>query len=242
MRPERFELAYLEKKVTTFDGYELNSWIIKGIGSNPSDVLFVVVNSDAGNMGYVLPYAAGLAKKGFPVVTFDYRGFGESSDFKHNPNNFYHDEYITDFKSILSWVRTEMCPRKIAILSFSMGTLIATSTYEDNAFDYFVGEGFISSPTEVVQRIKETKGKNLTLPEDSEDYQDQLDKMKVPILLFGNRYDQITPLEESQDFASKLPNRKVIEYEFEGDRLRGAQTLGLDQYIGQIYEFIEHNN
>jgi len=188
-------------------------------------------------MGFTLAYAAYLLNSGYDVITFDYRGFGESSDFKHNPNNLYHTEYIDDFHSVVSWVKKEIVPEKIGVLAFSMGTLIATAGFEKSDYDVLVAEGFIKSPRKIVKRIKKTKDKKINLPKSNKSHRQNLNKINIPMLLFGTKEDKTTTLKDSQKVVSKKPNRKLVE--FNGERLRAGFTLGMDNYLNEINEFIK---
>ncbi|MBK6901489.1 MAG: alpha/beta fold hydrolase [Saprospirales bacterium] len=236
MRPEHFNLAYEEVKVNTPDGYALNVWIMEPAGGNTRGFSFIIAGSDAGNMGFSLPYAFHLLNQGFGVITFDYRGFGESSDFAYNPDNLYHAEYIADFVAVCKWVKAEKQPGKIGVLAFSMGTLIAAAGYESAGYDLLVGEAVIKSPELVAQRIKLQKGKDLLLPESAKTDGAKLSSIEVPILLFASVSDPITTLEDSQEIAAQRPNRKLLT--FEGEHLRGAYTMGIERYVVEIVDFL----
>jgi len=226
MKPDKFDIEYQEEKILSSNGAILNTWIMKSEAENKKNYTFIIVGSDAGNMGFSLAYALYLLKNGYDVITFDYRGFGESSDFEHKPDNLYHTEYIEDFHSVISWVKKEIAPEKIGILAFSMGTLIATTGFEKSKYDLLVAEAFIKSPRKIVQRIKKTKGKKINLPKSTKPRLSYLNKINVPMLLFSSKEDEITTLKDSRKIASKMPNRKLVE--FNGEHLRGAYTLGMD--------------
>lgn len=232
MKPDKFDIEYEEKKILSTDGAMLNTWIMKSTVENKKNYTFIIVGSDAGNMGFSLAYALYLLNNGYDVITFDYRGFGESSDFEYKADNLYHTEYIEDFHSVVSWVKKEIAPEKIGILAFSMGTLIATSEFEKSKYDLLVAEAFIKSPKKIVQRIKKTKGKKINLPKSTKSHRANLNKINIPILLFCSTEDKITTLKDSRKVASKMPNRKLIK--FDGEHLRGAYTLGMDNYINEI--------
>jgi len=236
IKPDKLNIEYEEKKIPSSNSAMLNTWVMKSTIENKKNYTFIIAGSDAGNMGFSLAYAAYLLNSGYDVVTFDYRGFGESSDFKHNENNLYHAEYIDDFHSVVSWVKKEMAPEKIGVLAFSMGTLIATAGFEKSNYDVLVAEGFIKSPKKIVKRIKKTKGKKINLPKSSKSYRQNLNKINIPILLFGTKEDKTTTLKDSQKIVSKKTNRKLVE--FNGERLRAGFILGMDNYLNEINEFL----
>ncbi|MBK8500788.1 MAG: alpha/beta hydrolase [Saprospiraceae bacterium] len=73
------------------------------------------------------------------MVSFDYRGFGDSTDFDYNPNNVYHSEYVTDFATVLTWTKTTLRTDEIGVFGLSMGTLIANLGYQESKYDFFIG-------------------------------------------------------------------------------------------------------
>lgn len=238
VKPEQFEMDYKELKIKTSDGASLNTWVMNTQSENKKNYTFVIAGSDVGNMGFTLAYVAYLLNDGYDVVTFDYRGFGESSNFEFNPNNLYHDEYIEDFRTIINWVRSELKPENIGVLAFSMGTLISTAGYEDAKYEILISEGFIKCPKKVAKRIKNSKGKAIKLPKPSKSLCNKSKKINIPILVFASEKAKIATLKDSQQVVKQRQNRKLIVHN--GEHLRGAFTIGLDNYLDKINEFIEN--
>ena len=236
--PGKFALNYEEVSITTPDDYVLKSWVMQPISKRVKNTTIVIVGSDAGNMGGSLPYAYYLLKKGYRVVTFDYRGFGHSQDFAYQPDNMYHSEYITDFVAVMNWCKEQFGEDKIGILSFSMGTLVASVGYQQSPYNFFVGEGFISSPESVQKRVMIQNEKEVVLPASATEDGKQVTKLNIPILLFASSTDPVTTLKDSQVFCESRKNANVTT--FDGEHLRGAASLGMQQYVNTIATFIEH--
>lgn len=239
MRPETFKIKYQELKLKTADQYELNTWIMDPSSERDKNVTVIIAGSDAGNMGFSLPYAYYLLNEGYRVVTFDYRGFGDSTDFKYNPDNVYHSEYVTDFLTVMDWCKKELESKKTGVLAFSMGTIITAVGYSSSNYDFYIAEAFIRSPETIRQRIKELKGKELDLPETAITDEQKIEKLHLPILIFSSITDQITTARDSKEFCQSRRNAKTIE--FEGAHLRAAATMGMDNYIREIKIFIDNN-
>lgn len=237
MTPEQFNIAFEEMKVKTSDGAELNVWIMKSSIEEKRNYTFVIAGSDAGNMGFSIPFAFHLLNNGYDVVTFDYRGFGGSSDFNFNPNNLYHDEYINDFTTVINWTRNKLKPENIGVLAFSMGTLISTVGYRNAKYEILVGEGFLKCPTNVAKRIEKIKGKKIIIPKSRKSICKRTKEIEIPLLLFASKNDKITILKDSQEVGEQKQNRELIP--FDGDHLKGAFTLGLNNYIIEINKMIE---
>ena len=239
IRPERFKLEYQELKVLTADQYELNTWIMEPIGEQHKNVTIVIVGSDAGNMGFSLPYAYYLLNAGYRVVTFDYRGFGDSTDFEFNPNNVYHSEYVTDFIAVMTWSREEFGTDKIGVLGFSMGTLISAVGHHDSKYDFYIGEGFLRSPVINRKRVLELKNIELSLPITVSEDVRKIEDLDIPLLLFSGTKDQITTIDDSREYCNTRETSRMVE--FDGEHLRGAATMGMETYVKEIDIFINSN-
>lgn len=230
--PENFGLLYKEQKIKTVDGYLLNTWLVEPKEDSDKNYTFVIAYGDAGNMSYQLPYIAALVARGYTVVAFDYRGFGQSSDFEINKEQQYYNEFTTDLIAALHWAKQQNPNDKIIVWAFSMGTIMATQAFKKEPFDILVGEGFVVAPPKVVQRIKAQKSKTLLLPKGAGKVEKNIRKISIPMLLVCAKNDAITTLDDCQKIAQGFPNRSVLE--FEGKHLEGAFVLGLQNYIDEI--------
>lgn len=237
MTPEAFEVDYEEHKLMTKDGCELNIWLMNPNPEDKNNITIVIAGSDAGNMGFSLPYAFHLLNAGYQVVTFDYRGFGESSEFDYNPNNVYHTEYITDFTTVMDWCKSELNYTKIGTMSFSMGTLISAVGYSTSSYDFYIGEGFILSPTINKSRVEVLKEKEMHLPKSVVNDEAQIQNLNIPTLLFASKSDEVTTLKDSHTFCKINELAKTMEYD--GGHLEGAASLGFKEYIIEIHDFVK---
>lgn len=150
----------------------------------------------------------------------------------------YHSEYITDFIAVMNWCKEQFGEDKIGILSFSMGTLVAAVGYQQSPYDFFVGEGFISSPESIQKRVMIQNEKEVVLPASAIEDGKQVTKLNIPILLFASSTDPVTTLKDSQVFCESRKNASVTA--FDGEHLWGAASLGMQQYVNTIATFIEH--
>lgn len=234
--PEKLGLPHQEIQLDTPDGYAINTWVLEPIGEGKQDVSFLLAYGDAGNMSYSLAYAIQLVQRGYPVILFDYRGFGQSADFDMNKNQFYYNEFVTDFQTVLKWGKSRQPDQKFAVWGFSMGTLIASLAHEAEGFDYLIGEGFVANPEQSVERIFQQKEKKLDVPNGIDSVIEKINRMAIPILFICGTEDKITTLEDVKAIVQKNPDHQVLS--FDGGHLQGAQILGLPNYISSIEAFI----
>lgn len=232
LTPEKLNISYESYQLLTPDNCQLKTWVMYPKEETKNTYTFIIANSDAGNMGYSLPYAAQLLARGYTVVTFDYRGFGDSSDFDFKSTYLYHDEYITDFNTVVDWVKKEHQLSKVAVLAFSMGTIIANLGYEKTSFDLLVGEGVVTDPLLQIERVKASKNKLLNTPKSAIKVLSNLEKLPIPMLFFGGTEDVQTPLRDAEAVIKNHFNRRLVT--FAGAHLQGVSVLGIDRYFGEI--------
>ena len=237
LTPEKAGLDYEEIKVSTPDGYQLNTWLMHPAEVDKKPLTLVIAYGDGGNMGFMMGYAMGLVRSGYTVITFDYRGFGHSDDFEINKDCYYYNEFATDLESVLKWAKSKKGEDKLGVMAFSMGTAMATLAYQKESFDFLIGEGVVYDPIENIKRIKVLKNKDLILPQKAKKLKRKVLKLEVPVLYFAAQKDEVTTREDTYKIARSLDNCKVVEYD--GDHLMGAATLGLGEYFRIIVSWLE---
>ena len=82
--PDKFGMQYKEEKVKTTDGAVLNAWFFENAKKNPNWI--VISGSGDGNMADNLEIVNSFLSAGYNVATYDYRGYGKSSEFKIDPD------------------------------------------------------------------------------------------------------------------------------------------------------------
>jgi fermentation-respiration switch protein FrsA (DUF1100 family) len=74
--PSEFGVPYTAVTLTTSDGERLRAWRLKGTDSR---ALVVYFHGNGGNLSIWAPILSDLARHGFDVLAFDYRGYGLST-------------------------------------------------------------------------------------------------------------------------------------------------------------------
>jgi uncharacterized protein len=237
--PEMFGIKYSQYKIKTPDNYDINVWDYSVLDGVTPTKTMILVGPDAGNMSFLIWQAKMLRDKGIRVIAFDYRGFGKSSDFEIVKENLYHSEFSIDLDSVIKSTRQKYPTEKIGIYAMSMGTHI--SLIRKEKIDFFVAEGFFHDPKLVIERIKETKGKIVTLPADSTKVKRL--KPSVPILIFCTTEDKTTVTADAVEFKKR---NNVTIVELKGDHLTGINILTKDtpgdKYAEMIHDFLAKNN
>jgi len=107
-----------DARFTTEDGVALAGWFLPG---RPGAVTVIVFNGNAGDRSHRAPLAAALAREGFGVLLFDYRGYAAQSG---TPSE---EGLAADARAALDHVRgrRDVDPARIAYFGESLGAAVA---------------------------------------------------------------------------------------------------------------------
>jgi len=240
LKPDELNISYKEHFVSTPDNFKLKTWVCSPQNSVDNNTTMILAYGDAGNMSYWLKQVNELVKRGFTVVTFDYRGFGESDYFKINNDYLYYNEFVDDLLAVICWTknRTE---NKIGIWALSMGSIMTTLAVQKESVDFLIAEGFVVNTEEIKQSIKTLKKKDILLPDNSNQYEIALKQLSIKTLLFSGKQDVVTTVKHSE-FVKNLSNQNKL-IEFDGNHLQGFSIMSSngfgDNYISEIINFLK---
>ena len=272
--PEKLCLIYKDLEVTTVDDIKIKTWFfpaqptpsekeMRDVWENPAKKPYktidnkprptiIIANGDAGNMSYQqLHHAQFFTSKGYNVVTFDWRGFGESSEWKMDTDYLVYSELLIDYEAVIKEVlrQNEVDINRLAVYGWSTGaylSMAAASKYEN--IKAFVAIGLMTSFAEVVPVLMKAQNKdesNLIVPDD---YPTELQPIylspifkKSTFLIVGEN-DNRTPVWMSEKIYSLLPAKKEI-WIVEGAE-HGGMKGPLRDYVlfhKRVLEFLETN-
>jgi pimeloyl-ACP methyl ester carboxylesterase len=98
--PTKYNMEYTEHSVSTADGATLNTWAFPAKGKT-EDVVLILHNGE-GNMADYLRRIDQFRSE-YNVVVFDYRGYGESSEFEIDKSLAVHSEFVGDANAMIEW-------------------------------------------------------------------------------------------------------------------------------------------
>lgn len=245
--PDSVKWNYQQLDINTRDGFRLNTWIYEAKPENDKDTVLILAYPDAGNMSYFVYHAAILANAGYTVVTFDYRGFGKSQDFEIQKEFLYYKEFAWDLEAVVETISKEIPNKKLGIWAMSMGTTIASRAYPQikGQIDFIIGEGFVTNPDGIVDYYKE-KGKEILLPESSDEFKISLESIDCPLLILTASNDKVTTHGSAIILQKKLGDNCEIS-RYEGEHLTGFQVdydnLGFGGwFLSELEEFLQYKS
>ena len=227
--PDKLDLTYEEFKVKTDDGYALNIWHLPSEGEGTP---VIISQSDAGNMGDWLYLGLYLQAYGLDVWMYDYRGFGQSDDFKIVQNQLFHTEFVQDLEDVAEHVyrKTGNSP---ALLGISMGTIIVNEYLRIADIPVFnvVFDGYVADPKAWNDKLA-ANGKTVTLPDG---YKNRKYRQKNHDVLF------IVSEKDAYSTLSDIPKagkRKQVIKTFDCEHISGFFRYP-EEYTIAVVEFLK---
>lgn len=125
-KPDAVGLAYKTVKVPgERDGIELNTWIMTS-KSGPNKTRLILINHNGeGNMGDYLRKYKTFSDLGYMVVAFDYRGYGESSEFEIDNNMYLYPHFLEDVQTMINYCSKLVEGGSIDMYGFGIGAGMA---------------------------------------------------------------------------------------------------------------------
>ncbi len=240
--PEKLGLVYKDLSVTTSDGMKIKTWFFPAQKSISQEELnrvwnslvrkaykvidnkkrptLIICNGDAGNMSYQqLHYVQFFTNKGYNVITFDWRGFGQSSEWKMNTTNLVYTEFLMDYDAVINEVmkQVEVDTSRMAVFGWSTGaylSMAAASKYSN--IKCFIAIGLMTSFREVlpiINALPKNRNNQQVVPKD---YPQHLQPIfvapsfsKASFLIVGELDDR-APKWMSEKIYASLPGKKEL--------------------------------
>ncbi|HMI02986.1 MAG TPA: alpha/beta fold hydrolase [Pedobacter sp.] len=236
--PDAIGVEYSVHKIHISDSVKLNSWVC--LQADKGKPFIIISGSDAGNMANALGQTKALYDAGYNVILYDYRGFGESSDFNINQNMVYYNEFSDDLKKTIQYVKATFTPSSIVLYGMSMGTIVSRMNADsDPLIKGLILDSFVIDPKLIVERIFALKNKNLVLPDNSIDYSRGNETvLKKPVLIFSGLKDIVTKTTDYTKFLSRNRDSQMVTWDC--NHLECFTSMGSEPslYIAAVKSFI----
>lgn len=272
LRPENYALIYRELNVTTNDGLKIKTWFFpaqdsvldnewKKAWKNPTRKEYklkyneprptiIICNGDAGNMYILIQYAKELVTHGYNVVTFDWRGFGESDNWETNEDQLVYIEYLYDYNAVLDEVlkQREVDEKRIGLYGFSTGAYLSFAIFSQRSeTKAYVGRALLTNFETSVKFLKQKRPeRNIIIPEN---YPLELmpekiaEKIEKPSFLIVGELDDITPVSMSLEIFNLLKGEKqlwVVKNATHGGE-KGPDFIDFKKFMLQLKTFYDTN-
>jgi alpha-beta hydrolase superfamily lysophospholipase len=210
--PAEHGLVYEEVRFDCEEGVQLHGWWFPAVGDCRATV--VHCHGNAGNVSGHFVHTAWLAKQGFNVLCFDYRGFGHSSGKPTRAGT------IADAHGAIEFAKSRGDSQPVLLFGQSLGGAVAIVTASQNrALAGVAVDGPFSDYRQeaewVLRQSWLTRGVSRILPRwgVSKGY-DAIDAVErvapTPLYIFHGMEDRIVPWEMSQDLYDRAGEPKGL--------------------------------
>ncbi|SMD31898.1 Serine aminopeptidase, S33 [Reichenbachiella faecimaris] len=240
--PHDFHMTYEKLTIPSSGGAQLNAWYFP---SDLGDQLMIISHDGVGNMGDYLERVKILVHYGFSVVIYDYRGFGQSSDFKINKFQYVYKEFYDDFDAVYNYCENRFHHELIAYgWGIGAGISVSRGYQKEDIAGIIADEPFVDFTA-----LKAQFGKInavMTLPDgiENNDFNALTVVQKTP----GKNLRGILYLHGSKNFLyssedmDKLMNATSLDfkelYQFDVASRMDNFTINESDYAKQIYGFV----
>ncbi|NLL27515.1 MAG: alpha/beta hydrolase [Bacteroidales bacterium] len=163
--PADYSLNYEEVTIKTSDNVNLKAWLYK-----PAEVSYkmIILSDDGnGNMADLIEIATNFVSLGYNVLTYDYRGFGESDPFDIHPDFYIYTQFALDLNAALDYVRKfhSKC-RNVFLYGQGIGASLslAIGATRCNEISKIIADSPYSTLESVQKAIKSATGKDVKVP------------------------------------------------------------------------------
>lgn len=163
-KPGDFGLNYEEVNIETEDNLTLKGWFYKP--AETSYKMIILSDDGDGNMADLIEIASNFVSLGFNVLTYDYRGFGESADFTINNNFYIYAQFEKDLQAAINYTRKYQSKMKVIDLygigiGGALSIAVGTSRPE---IHQVIADSPYSTLEGIKKRIKEKRNLDILLP------------------------------------------------------------------------------
>jgi len=276
-RPSDYGIIYREISFETKDNLSIKAWFYpaqdtSGIGNDivgryipvPPELKYsarpyflmdslrrptiVVCMGDAGNMTYLILTAYHLCTRGFNVLTFDWRGFGESSDWPIERDMLSCTEFLADYDAALNYIknRPEVDSLKIGVFGYSTGAYLSfAAAAKRNDIAAFGGRALMTSFEDLLRVIGPLDtSRHFKAPPDYPSALEPINaagQINIPVFLIVGEKDIRTPVRMSKKIYDKInsPKELWVVPDAEHGGMKGPESYNYPEFYIRVSDFFK---
>ncbi len=162
--PDEFGLSYEKLSIPTKDNLQLAAWFYK----SPTDEkkLIIISGNGEGNMSKLIEMASQFLTLGYNVICYDYRGYGESSEFKINNNFYMYAQFEKDLNAVIDYSRKYYSKfRQLDLYGQGMGAGLSVGVgCNRTEVNKIIADSPYNTLESVQKKIKEIKNQEVMIP------------------------------------------------------------------------------
>ena len=215
----------------TADGLLLAGWLVPAAGP-ANGYTAVVFNGNAGNRSNRAPLAGALARRGFAVLLFDYRGYGGNAGSPSEAG------LLRDARAAVGYLTGEraVSPSRLVYFGESLGAAVALALALEQAPAALVLRSPFTSLTDMAKAHYPFLPGGPLLKDRYESIA-KIGGVESPILIIAGERDTIVPASQSRSLYERAPEPKRLVIILGADHNDPELAWG-DELIEAIVRFL----
>jgi fermentation-respiration switch protein FrsA (DUF1100 family) len=217
------------------DGTRLHGWFVRAT-TQPATATVIYFHGNGGNLSYLDWLAGGLTGRGFDLLLFDYRGYGQSEGNVSDERGIYADadaayDYVVRERGV--------APAKLVLYGQSLGTSAATDVAARRECAALVLESGMSSASDMAALILPWLPRGThRFAVNRFDNVGKLARISRPVLVAHGDRDEVIPVAQGHALyaAAREPKKLIIVPGAGHNNLVGA---GGEKYLDEVAAFVQ---
>ncbi|MFH1320498.1 MAG: alpha/beta fold hydrolase [Bacteroidota bacterium] len=247
--PKDVDLSFEEVTIPTDDGAKLKGWYYPSTSDKTSYKIVIISDDVEGNMSDQIEMASKFLTLGYHVLSYDYRGYGQSSDFEVKKKFYIHTQFEKDLQGALKFVR-EKYPKIVNINFYGKGIGAGLSIcvaandpkikhiIADSPYTYFeeMSKLLSSAGQDVVFPM--AYDKIIMEPKYNLESNMDMDKINARILYICGSKDPVYNAKLIKSLQKIRPERSSV-YIVKNATIANTFTIDKEAYYAQLKGFLE---
>ncbi|NTW31473.1 MAG: alpha/beta hydrolase [Bacteroidetes bacterium] len=163
--PSDYGMKYEDISIPTEDNLTLIGWFFKSTETNSYKIMIISDDGD-GNMADNIELVSNFLSLGYNVITYDYRGYGKSSDFNIKKDFFIYSQFQKDIEATLAYVKKfQSKMRNIHLYGLGIGAGLSLAIGANHTeVGRIIADSPYSNFEEMKKTIKEANGTDALFP------------------------------------------------------------------------------
>ncbi|PKP19813.1 MAG: hypothetical protein CVU05_10515 [Bacteroidetes bacterium HGW-Bacteroidetes-21] len=244
-KPSDYGMNYEEVKIPVSDGAILNAWMFKA--TKTSYKIMVLSDDGKGNMADLMEQVSLFLSLGYHVITYDYRGFGASSDFELKNEFYMYAQFEKDLNAVVDYLKKNHTNiPKIHLYGIGMGAGLSIAVATNRELGYVIADSPYQTLDQIQAKIKEVKGVDVKIPLG---YDKTLIEPKYALPKKGNFLGGLMLIVGDKDLLYTVKDIKEIQklgpknsqlYVVKNSVGDNNYTANKDEYLKVLEEFLKN--
>jgi len=243
--PDEFGLTYEKLNIPTKDNMQLAAWLFKA--ATDSKKIIILSYDGNGNMSKMIEMASQFLTLGYNVITYDYRGYGGSSDFKINNNFYMYAQFEKDLNAVIDYTRKYYSKfRQIDLYGQGMGAGLSIAIgCNRSEVNKIIADSPYNTLESLQNRLKEFKNQDVIIPLAFDKYLLEPEyavaergKNVAGILIIWGEKEEVFAQKDVR-VLRKLAKCPTADYKVLGAISENTFTINKAKYLDELKNFLK---